>query len=201
MNRIGSSDAAAIAGLSKYSNPTDVFNRVVRGMSPVKTKDMERGNVCEPIILTHAGRMGIELEDRDNQIRIPHPVYDFAHAQVDGLGSWEGQPIVVEAKSVGPWAKGWGAPDTSDVPERYRAQVIWQLACTDLQLGLLLAGFGAEDEAGEFTITNVVRYQIERDQEFEAFLFAVCGEFWREHCLTGIPPNGKALQRYPKEAA
>lgn len=199
--RIGSTDAPAIAGLSKYANARDAFNRIVLGMEVKQTKDMARGKLVEPEILSNAARFGIELEERDNTLRILHPDCEFAHAQVDGLGTWRGQRVVVEAKSVGPWAKGWGEPETDQVPEGYRAQCIWEMACADRNFGIILAGFGAENADGEFIITGTYPYFIERDPALESFLFAACGEFHREHLLTGTPPEMKALQRYVKRAA
>jgi len=197
--RIGSTDAPAIAGLSRWANERDAFNRIVLGMEAKQTKDMLRGKTVEPEILAQANRFGIMLEDRDNTIRIRHPDCEFAHAQVDGLGIWRNQDIVIEAKSVGPWAKGWGEPETDQVPESYRAQCIWEMACADRDFGIILAGFGAENEHGEFIITGTYPYFIERDPDLESYLFAVCGEFYRENLLTGIPPDVKAIQRYVKK--
>ena len=45
--RIGSTDAPAIAGLSRWANERDAFNRIVLGMEAKQTKDMLRGKTVE----------------------------------------------------------------------------------------------------------------------------------------------------------
>jgi hypothetical protein len=123
-----------------------------------------------------------------------HPTLPFARAQIDDLARWDGMPVAVDYKSVSRWAKGWGAPGTDEVPESINAQLAWEMACADRELGLLVVGFGEDaPPPAIFHVSNVVHYQVQRCPVFESYCVAVAREFYEAHVLTRVPPAMKPL--------
>jgi predicted phage-related endonuclease len=207
VRRIGGSDIPKLLGLSKYGNERDVYDRVVLGIEPEWSEIMERGAAVEPQLRAHAQRaLGVALEDREGDIH-QHPDNDFATCQVDDFATWNGTPIVVEYKSANLWVKGWGADGTDEIPGHVRAQIAWQLACTNRDKALVVVGFGVdEDPPAIFTLSNVCAYPVERDGVYESYILSVGRKFWVEHCLTKVPPivaplARKSVKRKPEEAA
>jgi predicted phage-related endonuclease len=187
--RIGGSDLPKLLGLSPYGGPLEVYERIVNGVEAEWNPRMERGAAVEPELRAFAQRMlGLELEDFESDIAI-HPGVEFAHAQCDDRGRLRGMPVVADYKSQSTFAKGWG-PDGSDiVPEHYRAQMAWELACSDRDLGLFIVGFGEDLPPPRlFHIANVLTYHIERDGVFESYALDVARTFWETHILPRVPP-------------
>ena len=197
--RIGGSDIAKLLGISKYGNAADVYLRVVEGQEDEWNPRMERGAAVEPELRAYGQRvLELELEDIATDYHA-HPTAEFAGAQVDDLATLHGLPVAVDYKSQSRWVKGWGAEGSDEVPEIYRAQMAWEMACADRDLGLLVVGFGEDAPPPElFIISNVVTYQIERDGLFEAHMLSVAKTFWEEHVLRRVPPDIKPLGKKKK---
>lgn len=199
--RIGGSDVAKLMGLSKYGNAMDVYLRVVEGVQEEWSPIMERGAAVEPELRAFAQRhLGIELESPESDYH-EHPTLDFARAQIDDLARFHGMPVAVDYKSANRWVKGFG-PDGSDVvPEHYRIQMAWELACSDRDLGLLIVGFGEDAPPPTiFMLSHVLTYQLERDGLLESHCIQVAREFWENHVLPRIPPNMKPLGKKAKKS-
>lgn len=192
--RIGGSDIAKLLGISRYGNAGDVYDRVVLGLETDWNANMERGAAVEPQLRAYGQNvLGLELEDCESDYH-PSRAHDFAGAQVDDIARWNGQPVCVDYKSQSRWAKGWGAPGSDEVPEHIRAQVAWELICTNRELGLLVVGFGDDAPPPDlFHIHNVVTYEIQRDEQFEAYLLLVAKEFWSKHVLPRARPDLKPI--------
>lgn len=192
--RIGGSDIAKLLGLSPYGNAADVYLRIVEGVDSEWNPAMERGAAIEPVLRAHGQRvLGLELEEAASDYH-EHPTLAFARAQVDDVARWKGLPVAVDYKTQSRWAKGWG-PDGSDVvPEHLRAQMAWELLCTDRELGLLVVGFGDDAPAPEFfMLSHVLTYQVPRDGLFESCCLAVARDFWESHVLPRVPPSIKPI--------
>lgn len=187
--KIGGSDVPKLLGISPYGGPFEVFERIYLGKEAEWNRNMERGAAVEPTLRALAQRMlGIEIEDVESDYH-DHPTRDFARAQIDDLARWRGLPVAVDYKSQSRFAKNWGPDGSDEVPEHLRAQIAWEMACCDRELGLLVVGFGDDVDGPElFNITHVLTYQIERDSRFESYCMAVAEEFWNAHILTGVPP-------------
>lgn len=200
--RIGGSDIAKLLGLSKYGNAADVYLRIMEGEEDEWTKPMERGAMVEPLLRAHAQRfMGVELEDMASEY-VDSSVHEFARAQVDDVGRWEGQPVVLEYKSQSQWAKGWSRGADGDcIPAGYAAQVAWQLMCTERELALVVVGFGQDTEDGGFALHNVTHFEAQRDFVFESYCLQVAREFWEQHVLRRVPPSMKPLGKKQRKAS
>ncbi len=202
MRRIGGSDIAKLMGISKYGDASDVYRRIVDGIEDDWNPRMERGTAIEPVLRAHGQRLlGLELEDSASDYH-EHPTCEFAWAQVDDIARREGMPVCVDYKSQSQWAKGWGGEGSDEVPEIYRVQLAWEMACTDRDLGLLVVGFGVDAPPPEiFTLSNVITYELQRDGIFESHLLAVGKEFWEMHVLVRKPPDVKPIGKKRRKAS
>lgn len=133
-----------------------------------------------------------------------HPKHEWALATLDrvvappGVGrparaQWiEGLEIKVSFFSDADYGEG-----ADEVPEKYAAQVQWQMEVADLE---------------QVTLVALVRgdyreYPIKRDREMGAMLLDIVGRFWRDNVLARVPPpvdGSKAYTdylrgRYPKD--
>lgn len=187
--KLGGSDIPKLLGLSPYGGPLEVYERVVLGVEAPWNPKMERGAAVEPVLRAFAqNHMGIEVEETESDYH-DHPTHEFARAQIDDLAVYGGLKTAVDYKSVSRWSKGWGAPHTDQIPELIRAQVAWELLCSDRELGIVVAGFGDDAPPPNiFNISHVVPYEIERCPHFESYCVAVAREFWETHVLTQTPP-------------
>jgi predicted phage-related endonuclease len=199
--RIGGSDIAKLLGLSKYGNARDVYDRVVLGLEEPAGPLADRGKRFEPVCRAHAqNHLGVSLDEHtgwgDNRDYYDHAHHEFARAQIDDLAHWFGIPVVCDYKTVNKFSRryGWGKPGTDIVPEAYRAQVAWGMACADRDRAIVVAAFG-EDVKDErvFIIEDICTYEIERCPEFESYLLGVANEFWLEHVIPERAPEIKPI--------
>lgn len=202
MRRIGGSDIGKLLGLSRYGNAADVYLRIVEDQDDAWNANMERGAAVEPELRGIAQRMmGLELEDCASDYH-SHPALDFAWAQIDDLARWRGLPLVVDYKSQSRWAKGWGAAESDCVPPHIHAQVGWEMACADRDVGMVFVGFGDDAPPPQiFSITHVVPYVIERDEQFEGLMVSTARDFWNRHILPRVPPSIKPLGKKQAKAS
>lgn len=195
--RIGGSDIAKLLGLSRYGGPLEVYQRIVEGVEGEWNSAMERGAAVEPVLRAHAQRMlGLELEALPASGYLESPEHAFAHAQIDDLARWQGQPVVVEYKSQNSFARGWRRGEDGDtIPEGYAAQVAWQLMCAQRELALVVVGFGQDRDDGSFDIFNIATFEVQREPAFEAYCVQVAREFWEGHVLPRVPPVTQRQKR------
>jgi predicted phage-related endonuclease len=202
VRRIGGSDIPKLLGISPYGGPFEVYQRVVEGTEAPWKPVMERGAAVEGELRAFGQNfLGLELEDSASDYH-DHPTLEFARAQVDDVARFQGMPVAVDYKSVSRWAKGWGPEGSDEVPEHIRAQMAWELLCTDRELGLLIAGFGDDmPPPALFHVANVITYQIQRDEQFERYCILVAQEFWEAHVLPGKAPAPTILARKKRKAS
>jgi predicted phage-related endonuclease len=196
VRRIGGSDIAKILGISKYGNCRDVYDRIVLSLEEPPGPLAKRGTMFEPVLRAHAqNHLGVSVEDVASDYH-RHPDHEFAHAQIDDLAHWFGTPVVVDYKTVNRFARkyGWGKAGTDEVPEHYRAQVAWGMACTNRDRALVVAAFGEDVKTDEvFIIEDMCSYEIERCPEYESYLLGVANEFWVRHVVPRTPPEMKPI--------
>lgn len=162
---IGSSEIAAVLGLSPWESPFSLWHRKA-GNVPADIDDndsMEWGRRLEPVIAAKFADEHPELvitncgtyhaADRPWQRANPdRMVYD--------AGEWlepavPGAPVaVLEIKNVRT-RDGWGEPGTDEVPIYYRTQVLWQLDVMGVDVGHMAVLIGGSDYR---------EYVIERDE-------------------------------------
>ena len=184
--RIGSSDIAAIAGVSPFKTPLDVYWSKVgpdedrfRGNT-----NTEFGDAFEPVIgEMYAKRFNLHRLAKCHETLL-HPEYKGVSATPDFFvcNSTGNEPVkIIETKNVG-WRgmANYGDEYTEDYPEWHRVQMAWQLCVTDLPEADLAAYFGGSD---------LRIFTFKRDMEVEKLLLQLAEKFYIDHLLKKIPPS------------
>lgn len=166
---IGGSDIAALAGVSPWATPLDVWRSKVLGDSNDETERMRWGTLMEPLLRAEASRvLGVASTG-------PEFLRDgWRIANIDGRIGGD----VLECKTAAS-GEDWGIEGTDDVPDQYLAQVQWYLGLTDLQRAQVAVLIGGND----FRIYTVVRSDVIIDR-----LREVAERFWFENVKTETPP-------------
>lgn len=187
---IGGSDVAAIAGLSRWTSPFEVWLDKVDAPRPHDGDQSEAaqwGVLLEPVIRDEvARREGLTIHELP--ALIAHPEHDWMLANVDGL-AWHPDDgagpasALYEGKTTGHWSGAeWGDETEPLVPDAYILQGQHYLAVTGRRrvvYGVLIAGQRL-----------AVRY-VERDDELIAHLVDIETEFWqRVQDRTPPDPDG-----------
>lgn len=168
---IGSSDTAAILGISPWKTPLDVYLDKVQPRveitDPDKLRVLNRGKRMEPYVIDLlAEETGLEIVRRGE--RYIDTEYNFLAAEIDAEAAG-GENI--EIKTVSPFkAKEWGEQQSDEIPVHYAAQAMHALMIT----GRALCVFGVLIGADDFRI-----YRIERDDVTIAAIRAKEIAFWK----------------------
>lgn len=161
---IGGSDAAAIAGLSPWKTPLEVYlDKIGEGVDE-ETPDMRRGTLFEPVVRQmYCDATGRTVE-KPGGILV-HPKIRWMLANLDGIASGDRLAEFKTART----RQGWGDPGSSDVPMWYMLQVQHYLAVT---------GFAWADLAVLFGDFELAIYPIESDTDLQELLIEREAEFW-----------------------
>ena len=168
---IGSSDTAAILGISPWKTPLDVYLDKVQPRveitDPDKLRVLNRGKRMEPYVIDLlAEETGLEIVRRGE--RYVDLEYDFLAAEIDAEAA-SGENI--EIKTVSPFkAKEWGEQQSDEIPVHYAAQAMHALMITGRKICIFGVLIGADD----FRI-----YRIERDDVTIAAIRAKEIAFWK----------------------
>lgn len=175
----GSSDIAAILGISPWRTPLDVFLDKTKGrqeITPEKAQIFKRGKRLEPYILDmYAEDTGENLIHRgERYIDLEHP---FLAAEIDAETE-SGKNV--EAKSArADWGKVWGSEMTDEIPVYYNAQAMFGMGINGAESAEFPVLIGIDD----FRI-----YRVERDQQIITDLKSAAVKFWNEHIIPGFAP-------------
>jgi putative phage-type endonuclease len=184
---LGSSDIAPIMGISPWATPLDVYFAKIgmpRPPDPERMRLFRRGKHLEPAILNmFEEEIGISLIARGLRYRSKsHP---WMAAEIDAEYSDSTSRIRnVEAKSVHPHAaRGFGEPETDQLPVYYLSQAQWGMMITGREHCTFAALIGSDLHI----------YNVERDDETIAGLLEHALKFWNDHVLARVPPPPKTL--------
>lgn len=186
---LGSSDIAAILGLSPWATAYDVWlektERIVDSeWDTDHAKRLRRGNRMEPLIIE------MLQEERDvfvaeRNIRYFSYEHPFLSCQVDyeyHVGSDDDPRRSYghgEVKSVDPRAaQQWGDDGSQEVPAYYACQVMYALGVKPRPEATITALIGDDLRC----------YRFERDEELCAALIQKAVDFWNNHVIPRIPP-------------
>jgi putative phage-type endonuclease len=174
---IGSSDAAAVLGLSRWKTPLQIWAEKTGQIIPEDISDQESVN------------LGIELEDyvarrfmritgkkvarvTEHQV---HPKYPFLTCAIDRRVV--GEDSLLECKTCGAWkAKEW---ELDEVPQEYIIQVMHQLAVTGKQKGYIAVLIGNQEFKWQ---------EIKRDEILIADMVKREVSFWNDFIIPKIMP-------------
>lgn len=189
--KIGATDCAKVAGLSRFGTPLDVYKRIVEGYEKPRNKKMERGIKYEPILRAdYRSRMpGLSFADSPGVVQSKS--HEFATASPDDIRE---DGILVEYKTASLWAKrSWGPDGSDEAPVDYICQVTWGMHVCGLERAHIYTAFGrdeADNEGAEvFTIEEFRLYEFQLDKELADKLLSICGKFWVDHVLKRVPPE------------
>lgn len=188
MQGIGGSEIAAVAGLSPYSRPIDVYLRKVGLAGDIPpSHHLDRGTFLEPgIIAWYSKTYGREVKDVGTLVHPKHPV---VIATPDGLATCKesGERFALEVKCPSfHAAQQWGAPGTDEIPDAYRAQAIWQMAVLGVKACEVVAFIGG----------NIQVYQVPYDAVAFDALRHIAEDFWESHVLPQQPPESDGSDSY-----
>ena len=172
---IGGSDIAAIVGESPWGTPLSVFmDKIGLSEEKAETPEQKRGRILE-------GYVANMYQEETGKNVYPGKFLTGDNPLILGtpdrfVGSEKGLEIKTSRND-----KGWGEAGTDQVPLYYSLQSHWYLVlCPDFNEWDLAALLGIDD----FRI-----YTIKRDVELEGLLVQEAEKFWKDHVLTGIPPD------------
>lgn len=180
---IGGSDAAAVAGLSPFSNPWMVWADK-RGLLPLDRQEDRRqraGRLLEPVVIEWFEEdTGIDVRDR--QVAVVHADHEWMRATLDGrayqdVEGHRNPPFgVVEVKT----SNGLDGQWTEGVPEHVHIQAQHQMAVDDAAqayVAVMLRG------------DSFLWFQVDRDDTAIGILMEIEERFWRKHVLAGVAPE------------
>lgn len=190
---IGGSDVPAILGLDPYKSQLEVYLEKRGELPPKKeNKHTRRGEILEPVIADlFAEETGFHL--RRSRFSHEHPKYPWMRANIDRMiiSIDDRGPGLLEIKAPSIHAADlWQSapPDTAFVQSQHYLEVMgWKW-------GYIVAWLGA---------TDLVMYEIARDEALAQAIIEAERVFWEDHVLKGVPPEGRissdALARmYPQ---
>jgi putative phage-type endonuclease len=181
---IGGSDVGAILGVNPYKTPYDVWLEKTGREMPVDLSDNDAvmaGNLFEDAVAKfYEIREGKKVR-RWNDTRF-HDDMPWLAGNVDRIV--QGERRILECKTAGMFAKGWGEPGTDEVPESYLLQVMHYMSVWGYDVADLAVVIGGQQYR---------KYTFKFDQE----LFDVVAEhlrsFWFNNVIADVPPEPSSL--------
>ncbi|PEI73848.1 YqaJ viral recombinase family nuclease [Bacillus toyonensis] len=173
---IGGSDAAAIAGLNKWSSPIGVYydktSEMVKDQLPSEAAYF--GNVLEEIVAEEFSKR-TNLKVRKCNAILQHPDYPWMLANVDRLVV--GEKVGLECKTASEYLKKeW---EGEEIPASYLLQCQHYMAVTGYKAWWIAVLIGGN---------KFIYKKIERDEEIIQYLIDIEKDFWLNHVEKRIPP-------------
>ena len=183
MTGLSASDIGAVAGLSPYATPLDVW-LVKRGLATVpENAAMRMGHVLEPVVadlyshdLAEGESIALASDVWPESVNgtVRHATIPWVLASPDRVVMRDGVPVrLIEIKTVSArMAHKWGDA-ADDVPAGYRAQVEWQMLATGVETVDLvpwISGWGGPE---------VRTYRFTAGPHLQAMLLAIGRKFWQ----------------------
>lgn len=197
MRGIGGSDAAVVAGISRYKSQYQLWMEKTGKSEPFSGNEASHwGNKLEDVVAEeYTQRTGRKVR-RVNQTQY-HPEYDFIFGHVDRVSV--GDKRIVEIKtSLGKYRSDvdWGDAGSDSIPEAYYLQVQHYMAVMQSQV-CDVAALVSGDSGAELRI-----YEIQRDDKLIADLISMEKKFW-EYVESDTPPPVRDTRdlaiKYPKD--
>jgi putative phage-type endonuclease len=179
---IGGSDAAAVAGISRYKSNVDVYLEKI-GMSNSDDGDNEPaywGHVLEDVVAQeYCKRTNKQVAKEEKLLRSEK--YPWMIANIDR--TIVNEAAILECKTCSAFKyKEWGADGSDEIPDEYIIQCAHYAIVTDakyVDLAVLMGGqyFGI--------------YTYQRNKNLEDNLIMIEHDFWHKNVLPQEPPTPK----------
>lgn len=200
---IGGSEVGALAGLSKWASPIQIFEAKVLGEQKEESLAMFLGTELEePIAKLYARETKRWVRPCDSIINpkyplalatpdravFERPVPELARKKLLGLEAVRQAEKGLEVKST-TWrqAERWGPEGSDEIPEEYLAQVQWCMGVT---------GLTTWDCAVLIDKDDFRTYSINFDEELFLGLYEIAARFMRDHVIPKRPPPVDATEQY-----
>jgi putative phage-type endonuclease len=178
---VSASEISAVLGISPWATPFSLYYQKKDDWRVPVTEAMEMGHRLEPVVADLLEeRLGLQqgifsmLPAGTWQADNP----EWALATPDRLLEWEDsirQNVELKTTTV---YDGWGPDETDEIPVHYRAQVQWQMLCTDTtrtHVGVLFRG------------NHFRHYVVDRDEtDIQSMLAAA--DLFMQRLRDGSPP-------------
>lgn len=197
---IGGSDQAAIAGLSQWATPLDVYLQKIGADHDGETSDAaQRGIDLEPVLMAaYEMKVGRAIERTPAMLR--HAQHPELLCHLDGRDIADPSRIIEGKTSRNPedWANG--APTPYALQAQHNMLVAEATICdlpaliaTEEAFTVLRRWFAEQKDVAviaRFVIESLDFriVTIERDEEMADALKASALEFWHDHVLPRVPP-------------
>ena len=228
LSRIGCSDLPILAGVDPYAEPIDLFNRIVRGYEPERSREQNEMGELGKLYEMPTVRFYAEHRRTPSTTAVSKPPSITPQArpwQRYSLDAVLGMPTSVKHEGATPQeivecklrntysaqSQGWGEDgDPDGVPIKVRVQVQGQLeavrADRDAWVGTDVPDL---DEATVLCSVNgqsLRIFTVPRNEDLGAALVEAAERFWRDHVLTQTPPplewgegtHREMLRAYPE---
>lgn len=200
---IGSSDIAAIIGLSPFKTAYELWEEKTADVQvELDNPILRRGRRAEPFLLETL-KSEFDVWVTNANVRNEHPQFPFLRAESDFCYVIDGEKVdgrIVaddnighgEIKSVGFNRGEWGEAGSQDVPPYYLAQTIFAMAVNGYRETTIWGCFGFDD---------IRPYRFDADTEAGAALVAAAVNFWTNHVVPRVPPATKTSEDCKKVLA
>lgn len=188
---IGGADIAAIMGLSPFRTAFRVYQEKRKEVEDWEgNTSTDWGHLMEPAIRQfYSDKTGRDVRLPDKIMY--HPKYPFMLASLDGFTD-DGRVVEIKTARSG---KGWGEPETDQIPDYYALQVHHYMTITGFQV----ADIPVSIAGGSPSI-----YTVEADKEISEMIIEACAKFW-ERVQSGNPPDpvtyADAVARFSRSTA
>lgn len=183
---VGSSDIAAIIGLSPFRTAYEVFEeKTAPTWEEEDSPILRRGRRAEPFLLETLKDEFDVWVDQANVI-FEHPKFPFLRCQCDFTYHVDDERLGHgEIKSVGFNRGEWGEAGSQEVPAYYVAQVMFGMQVNGLSESTIWGCFGFDD---------IRPYRFEFDPEAGQALEDAAVNFWHNHVVPRVPPASQTAE-------
>ena len=181
---IGGSDVGAILGVNPYKTAHDVWLEKTGRELPADLSGNDAvmaGTLFEDAVAKFYEIREGKTVRRWNDTRF-HPTMPWLAGNVDRIV--QGERRILECKTAGVYAKGWGEPGTDEVPESYLLQVMHYMAVWGYQHADLAVVIGGQKYA---------KYSFQFDAELFDSVAEILHDFWFNNVIADVPPSPQSL--------
>lgn len=184
---IGGSDIGALLGFSRYTSPFALWADKLGLIPSTETSERQAIGLDAETFLAQVFHRRTGLYVGHQQTWCTHPLHYWARATIDGL-VFETRTADIRDLALGTVQfktdarRSWqGITDPiNGVPAAIEAQCQWEMGVTGVEHCWLVVGFGG---------WNIEVFELEfRPTDF-AYMLDIAAGFWRDHVLTGVPPD------------
>lgn len=174
---IGSSDIAAIIGVSKYRTSLDVYNAKVNAKEQEDNELMKWGRLLEEPVLREFCRMA-GIDSYQAQVFSTHNRYNFLGATADALTD----DMVIEIKTTSAFNKSFN----DKIPDYYFIQCQWMMGIHNRNHCVVPVLFGGQ---------RLEKYSVDFDPVLFGVLVSEATKFWEHNIVAKVPPEPQELHK------